>query len=285
MTQTAESPLTEAGVLSWTQAPGITEGDVVRAGGRIHYVALGPADGEPLVLMPKVGGWAADWRQVALALADRFRILIIDPPGHGGSVMAGSPPYLQSTLESAAMIMAALDELGVERFNVAGNSLGGCIAIAMAALWPDAVKRLALVSVSLADRYSREELAKQDAAVRDQFDANGVPLPRTAAQTARFASFDPRVEAEQALSRARAGAWVRPTERGVGRMGISGYLHRIQAPTLLVYGDRGFYTKYEEVGRRLIPNVTIDHMADAGSFLHQEKPAETAAMLRAFLTA
>jgi pimeloyl-ACP methyl ester carboxylesterase len=199
--------------------------------------------------------------------------------------MLGPAPYIQTPMESAAMILAALDELGIDKFSIAGNSLGGCIAIALATLWPGSVRRLALVSVSLAARQSRTDIAKGDEAAKQFYNAKGEPLPRDPSEVAAFGTLDPRVSDEQNLSRAKAGTWIRPSERGVARMGVPDYLPRIAAPTLLVYGDRGTYIRYEAVGRKLIPNVTVEKIPEAGSFVHQEKPAETARLLQEFLDA
>jgi pimeloyl-ACP methyl ester carboxylesterase len=66
---------------------------------------------------------------------------------------------------------------------------------------------------------------------------------------------------------------------------VEAYLPRIEAPTLLVYPDRGRYTQFESVGRAKIRNVDLAIIRDAGSFIYQEKPAETAAAVLPFLAA
>lgn len=257
-------------------------GVVERGGGRIQWASMGPVSDEVpvLVVMPKLGGWIADWREVAARLAPRFRVIAIDPPGHGGSAMATPPPYIQTLPESAAMIRAALLTLGVERYALAGNSLGGCIATIMAVLFPAEVEKLALVSVALADRFTPAELAAYDA--RDsEYDAKGYPLPRDAAVMARRFGTTPAINAEQNASRAAAGLWIRPSERGVFTCGITDYLPRIQARTLLVYGkgNQGVYQVYRDKALALIPVVTSVDVDGAGAFLHQQKPDETAALL------
>ena len=268
-------------------APWTGEGHIDRAAGRIHYVEIGPlageASGEPLILMHKLGGWVADWRAIAPLLAERRRVIAIDLPGHGDSTMVGPPPYIQTVPESAAMIKAALDELGIDKAVMIGSSLGGVTAVVMSALWPQAVSKLALISVSLNSARPRADLAAMDAEVRATFGPNWEPLPRPAEELVRFGSIDPEVIAETNLSRAKAGVWVRPSERGVGVVGVDRYLPRIAAPTLLVYADRGLYRKWEAVGRAKLRDVTVEHIAETGSFTHQEKPAETAAALKRFL--
>jgi pimeloyl-ACP methyl ester carboxylesterase len=130
------------------KTPWTDEGVVNRGGGVIHFVSVGT--GPAVVLMPKLGGWAADWRHIAPALAEKYRVVVIEPPGHGGSKMATAAPYIQTVPESAAMVRATLDELGIQPYALGGNSLGGCISVIMAGLWPEEIPRLILLSVSLA---------------------------------------------------------------------------------------------------------------------------------------
>lgn len=260
-----------------------TDGGVIkRGGGSIQWASMG--EGPVIVMMPKLGGWLADWRHVAKLLAPQYRVIAIDPPGHGGSVMATPPPYIHTLPESAAMVRAALGVLGVERYNLVGNSLGGCIATIMAALFPDDVANLVLVSVALSDRFTAEELAAYDA--RDsEYDANGLPLYRDAATMAARFGTTPEINEEQNASRAAAGLWIRPSERGVFTCGITDYLPRIGANVALVYGkaNEGVYQVFRDKALSLIPKVQSIDIEGAGAFLHQQKPAETAKLISAFI--
>ena len=263
-------------------------GDISTVGGRLHYATLGPAGGEPLVLLPKLGGWIADWRFAAADLAKTRRIIAFDLPGHGGSTMAAPPPYIVTVPEITAMLLAALDELGIDRCAFSGNSLGGIIGVVAAACWPERVSKLVIVSSSLIGAMTREAIVAQDRLAADpnapsSYTKAGDPLPPTDQQNRLFGTMDPRVIHEQGLSRAKAGLWLRSCERGVGRVGVTDYLPRIKAPTLLINADRGRYTKYAEVGKRLIPNAQAVVIRKAGSFVHQEKPAEVARAMNAFL--
>jgi pimeloyl-ACP methyl ester carboxylesterase len=257
-----------------------------RGGGRIQWASIGASDNSVpvLVVMPKLGGWIGDWRQVARLLAPRIRVIAIDPPGHGGSTMATPPPYIQTLPESAAMVRATLEMLGIRRYSLAGNSLGGCIATVMAALFPQDIESLALISVALSDRFTPAELAAFDARDGD-YDAGGYPLPRSAQAMARRFGTTPEINDEQNASRAAAGLWIRPSERGVFTCGLTDYLPRITARTLLVYGkgNEGVYQVYRDKALRLLPHAHSIDVPGAGAFLHQQKPNETAALLSSFL--
>jgi pimeloyl-ACP methyl ester carboxylesterase len=249
----------------------------------LRYAECG--QGPVLVLLPKLGGWIADWRHVASHLAATHRVIAIDPPGHGGSRMPGPPAYLHTVPESAAAILAGLDSLGIETCAIAGNSLGGCIGIAIAAFWPALVTRLALVGVSLAARMSLDAIAATDATQPpDAFAADGTPLPRSALSLSRLGPVSDDVLAENNASRAACGAWLRPSERGVGRMGMQEYLPRLTQPVLLINGSDSFYGKYAAVAERLIPRVQTITIPGAGPFVHQDHPETTARHLAAFLS-
>jgi pimeloyl-ACP methyl ester carboxylesterase len=262
-------------------APWTSEGFVARPSGRLHYVSMG--DGPPVVLLHKLGGWVADWRAIAPLLAVGHRVIAFDMPGHGESTMTGPAPYIMTLGESAAMIKAALDDMGVPRFALVGSSLGGCAGVVLAACYPDSVSRLALLSVALSKAQSRADLAKGDEATKANYGPHGEPLPRTFDQVKSFGSLDPRINDEDNVSRAKAGAWVKASEHGVGVAGVEDFLPRVAAPTLLVYADHGSYTRYEAVGRARLKDVSVAVIKDSGSFTYQEKPAETAAVLKPFL--
>ena len=262
-------------------------GVVARGGGQVHWASMGPEDGAVpvLVVMPKLGGWIGDWRHVASLLAPRYRVIAIDPPGHGGSTMATPPPYIQTLPESAAMVRAALETMGIRRYSLAGNSLGGCIATMISALFPQDVENLALISVALSDRFTPQQLAAYDSRTAD-YDANGYPITRSDEMMFKRFGTTPAINAEQNASRAAAGLWIRPSERGVFMAGLTDYLPRIQARTLLVYGkgNEGVYQVYRDKALKLLPRGNTIDVEGAGAFLHQQAPDTAARLLATFLS-
>lgn len=254
-------------------------GSLQVSGGALRYALRG--EGPVVVMLPKLGGSIEEWRHVASRLAD-YTVIAIDPPGHGGSAMAGPPPHVQTVGESAAAIAAGLDWLGVTRVSVVGCSLGGCIGIALAASYPDLVERLALVSVSLAGRMTLADLARRHAA-DPGFAADGKPLSRTAVDLAWFGPVSDLVADEQNASRAIMGPWLRPSERGVGRFGVAETLPRVRVPVLVINGSDSHYRQYEAVAARSLPAVRFALIPNSGPFVHQERAAETAGHLQDFL--
>lgn len=111
--------------------------------GRIHVLAAGNPDGEPILLLHGLGTTAATWLPLFPALADEYRLYAPDRPGRG---LSAAPSYRGRDLRSflAAYLVEVLDALELDRPHVVGNSLGGGQAFLLA-LDHDAVDRLCLV--------------------------------------------------------------------------------------------------------------------------------------------
>jgi len=91
--------------------------------------------GAPLVLLHGLGSARQAWDPVIDRLAERFDVIAVDLPGFGDS--APLPPAIEPTpAVLAARVAAFLDELGVSTPHVAGNSLGGWVALELAAIRP-----------------------------------------------------------------------------------------------------------------------------------------------------
>jgi pimeloyl-[acyl-carrier protein] methyl ester esterase len=108
----------------------------------LHYEMQGR--GRDLVLLH---GWSSNlgiWQELAARLARRFRVIAIDLPGHGGSdwdARAASPAA------QAWRVHETLTPL-TSRYALLGWSLGGQLALDLAAAMPAGIVRLALVSTT-----------------------------------------------------------------------------------------------------------------------------------------
>ena len=100
----------------------------------------------PLVMLHGGGPGASAWSNFGSALprfAGTFRTLLVDQPGFGGS---DKPPVVGNYFRfSASYVVRLLDELGIERVHLLGNSLGGGTAMRFALIHPDRVGRLVLM--------------------------------------------------------------------------------------------------------------------------------------------
>jgi 3-oxoadipate enol-lactonase len=104
------------------------------------------SEGAPVVVLSNSLGTTQElWERQLPALAEHFRILTYDHPGHGSSPL----PELPCTVESLAHgLLALLDELGAERVSLCGASLGGMVGMALALAAPERVERLVLACTS-----------------------------------------------------------------------------------------------------------------------------------------
>jgi pimeloyl-ACP methyl ester carboxylesterase len=78
--------------------------------------------GPPIVLLHGIGLERHVWDPVVPLLAREHEVIAVDLPGFGASAPLAGPP-------TVAALAAAVEELGLERPHVAGNSLGGGIAL------------------------------------------------------------------------------------------------------------------------------------------------------------
>ena len=261
-------------------------GRVPVPGGEVAFSELGPTGGgerEPVVLLHKLGGWNADWRHVAPELAPERRVVALEFAGHGDSRATEPAGFCYPLAQSAADVLAALDRLGVGRAALVGNSLGGCVATLIAADHGARVSRLGLISVALGRAVTEQRARELERP--GWFDEEGRPLPRDAAENARISgTLDPAIGEELNASRWRAGRWVRWSERGVAVAGVFDALPRVEAPTLLLYGERDpLAAMFEEKALASLPDGRAVHIAGTGRFPHQESPRETAGALLDFL--
>ena len=110
-----------------------------------RYLTAG--EGPPLVLLHALGESVLDWRWVLSSLARAHRVYAPDMPGFGGSA---KPVADYSPAFFARFAAAYLDALGIEGATVAGNSLGGHVALRLALSESERVSALCLIdSVSL----------------------------------------------------------------------------------------------------------------------------------------
>ena len=116
------------------------------AGGRLHLLELGSVDAPPVVLLHGANGNLQDMR-LALGdrLASRYRVILVDRPGHGWSDRPGGSADASPAVQ-AALIHQALGRIGVTRAVVVGHSWSGALATAFALAYPAAVDGLVLLA-------------------------------------------------------------------------------------------------------------------------------------------
>jgi pimeloyl-ACP methyl ester carboxylesterase len=114
--------------------------------GRISAMEAGV--GEPLLCLPGLGGTKASFLTTVAALAPSRRVIAIDLPGFGDSAKPLSGRYDAPWFARA--VTALLDELGIARVDLIGNSMGGRVAIEVGLSHPERVRKLALLCPAMA---------------------------------------------------------------------------------------------------------------------------------------
>jgi 2-hydroxy-6-oxonona-2,4-dienedioate hydrolase len=115
----------------------------------IRHIQIGPwstrvlecGPGEPLVLMHGTGGHLEAFARNLRALSAEYRVIAYDYPGHGWTTTTATDLEIDDYSEH---LLALLDELGIERAHLSGESLGGWVAVKFAARYPDRIARLVL---------------------------------------------------------------------------------------------------------------------------------------------
>jgi len=110
-------------------------------GHQLRYWESG--SGVPLLLLHGLGNSALVWHKCIAALARTFRVFALDLPGHGLSDM---PRVRYGLGDAARLAVAFMAANGVDRFHVAGNSMGGNIATELTLDHPDRLGNVVLVN-------------------------------------------------------------------------------------------------------------------------------------------
>lgn len=130
---------------------------------RVYETALevhawGAPDGEPFLFLHALGAVTSGgfFGEVAVPLAARgYRVAAPDAPGFGRSPLL--PPERYAPAELVRLYLGLADELGFERFALAGHSWGGSVACHLAAAAPDRVEALVLLDSGHADYGDRPD--------------------------------------------------------------------------------------------------------------------------------
>jgi pimeloyl-ACP methyl ester carboxylesterase len=281
---------------SGAEEPGRLEFDTLRTRGfgRISVLAAGTGP-DTIVCAHGLGGTKASFLPTVNALAGDYRVVAIDLPGFGESDKPIGAPY--DARWFARSLFAAMDALGIERAHVAGNSMGGRVAIEAGLTDRDRIGALLLLSPALAWLRSRP-WAPLIRALRPELGLIQ-PAPR------------PIVEAMvRRLVPSGNGGW---TAAGIDEF-LRAYLTRsgraaFYAAARNIYldephGESGFWTRLETLqsdslfvwGRndRLVPIGFMKHVERAlprarhvelqcGHVPQVERPRETHAAIRKFL--
>ncbi len=244
--------------------------------------------GPPVAILHGLFGSGRNWASVAKRLGAHYRVIAVDLRNHGASPWAETMAYP----EMADDVRASLSALGHRRFALLGHSMGGKVAMVAALRYPDTVERLIVADIApVAYRARHSRLA---AALR-ALDLAGVLRRAEADARLQAAVPDPAERAfllQNLVFEDGAARWrinleaierEMPTLIGFPAMPPGA---TYSGPSLFIGGGRSDYLRpeHEQEIRRFFPTARIERIADAGHWLHAERPQAFLDLVEPFLT-
>jgi len=269
--------------LGW--APDIPIRSITVDGVRLRYITTG--DGPPLVLLHTLRTQLDMFQHVVPQLARRFRVYALDYPGHGYSDI---PKATYSAEYFVNVVAAFLDQLQIRNALIVGESIGGSIALLLAARQHPAIGRV--LAVNPYDYDAGRGLRRASLLSNLLFGVNDVPvLGATVARLRLYpivrAVFEGGVERRGALSAPLARELYRVGNRPGHYQAFMSLVHqwpswervraeygKIAVPVLL-YGDHDWSRPAErDSDARAIPGAQMRVAPNAGHFLSLDAPDE-----------
>ncbi|GMN13274.1 alpha/beta fold hydrolase [Altererythrobacter sp. MTPC7] len=263
-------------------------------GNTFHIRDEGPRGGLPIVLLHGSNADLHTWEPWARTLSGDYRVIRFDQIGHGLTGASVDGEYTPDAF--AADVEMIADALGLERFVLAGNSMGGGVAMTYALQHPERLAGLVLVDASGApvERDSGGNLAFTLAripgvgAVLSQF------LPRSLVERSLSQSVSnqevvtpeavdrywelARYPGTRAATRARFAARREPF--------AAADVAALQLPVLVMWGKEDALIPYDAAGwfMRHLPDASLAAYDDIGHLPMEEAPDRSASDLRAWLS-
>lgn len=244
-----------------------------------HVQQDGPPGAPALLMLHSLGTTLHVWDEQAAVLARSLRVIRFDLRGHGLTTVTPGPYRIEDLAQDA---LAVLDALGVERAHVAGLSIGGLVAQAVAVAAPDRVASLVLCDTALAippDNLWHERAATVRragmAAVVDSVLARWMTPPN---------ANSPAAHGLRAMLLATAPeGYAGSAEAIAAWTGASG----ITARTLVLVGAQDLATPPDAAAAlaAAIPGAALHVVADAAHIAPMEQPAAVTSAMLGFLLA
>jgi len=275
---------------------------------RLHYLDWGNVDAPPLLLLHGGRDHCRSWDWVATRLRGDWHIIAPDLRGHGDSQWSQDGHYgMDGFIYDLAQLIG---QQQLAPLTLVGHSLGGNICLRYSGIYPENVRKVVAIegmgpsptmiaqeaSIGIAERMQKWITEQRQLAGR---------RPRRYASIAdalqRMQEENPHLSAEHARHLTQHG--VTQNEDGTYSWKFDNYLRswapldmtraqiqelwaRIRCPTLLVYGNESWASNPKSDGRvEHFRNATVATVAQAGHWVHHDRPEEFLALLRSFLNA
>jgi pimeloyl-ACP methyl ester carboxylesterase len=263
---------------------GLEEATAAIPGFEIPYLHGGA--GEPLLLIHGFGAEKNNFTRVARLLTPHYHVVVPDLPGFGGASKPTDASY--AIADQVERLRQFAHGLGLKRLHLGGSSMGGFIATAWAAKYPDEVASLWLLAPA-------GTAAAVDSELRRHYQDTGEILlvAKTPGEYLRIMGFvmsdPPRLpySVKRVLGE-RAAANFALHSRIFEQLGreppLESFVSRLEAPALIVWGaeDRVLNPKGGEAMRAFMPNARVVVLPGVGHLPMIEAVAQSAEDYLAF---
>src|SRR3954447_7187982 len=266
-------------------------------GDRVAYRDAGA--GEALLLIHGMAGSSETWRAMIPQLARKYRVVAPDLLGHGQSA---KPRGDYSLGAFAVLLRDLLDELGITRATIVGQSLGGGVAMQFVYQHPDYCRRLILISSGglgpdvgwilrllaapgaelVMPVIAPTPVLRAGNSVKGWLSSLGLRSPRGAEIWNAYSSFADRETRDAFLRTLRSVV----DYRGQSVSALNRLNLRADMPTLAIWGEEDAIIPVDHAYSALEarPDCRVEVLPDVGHFAHVEAPIEVVDLIDDFIT-
>ncbi len=254
------------------------------------YLEGGNPAGKPMLLIHGFGADKDNWPLFARELRRDFRLIAPDLPAFGDNDKTPGRDYRPK--DQARYLERFVNALNLDRFHVAGNSMGGYIALEFALAFPGRLKTMALLNNAGVSMPNKSEVFRaadrgENVLVVNSVDEFAALLKKIAHKSLPFPRYVLDYLGNKAVTQRDFidPIFWRMHDDIVNRP-LDGRLHEIDVPTLIVWGahDEILDVSSVESMKDRLPNNEVVVFDDVGHVPMIECPKETAAAYRDFIS-
>ncbi len=267
---------------------GLTQGEGLVGSTKFSFLESDRVEGqESIIMLHGFSGSKTNWLRLAQNLGSDYHLVALDLLGHGDTDQDITRSY--SIVEQVKFVERAAASLGVKRFHLVGNSMGGAITSLYAATYPEQVITATLISpAGVHDTPSvMDELLSKggNPLIPTTIDEFGAVLDFVMEDKPFIPGPVQKVEGERSVARVEINRKIFEDIRADQGLGLESRFSAITAPTLIIWGDQDRAINFKNIDRYadLIPDATKKVYTGIGHLAMIEAPARSAADMLEFM--